>query len=301
VANERSMKWAKWASGILTSVYKLLTPLTRLLVKSTYFVNRVVTKKHENISTDELSQALEISDVKSSQDKEMLEGILSFGEKEVSDIMISRVDVTDIEYHASWESVLETIRTTGYSRIPVYDTTQDAIKGVLYSKDLLPYIDRTDSNFAWQRFVRDAYFVPESRMIDDLLEDFRRKKIHIAIVVDEFGGTQGIVTLEDIIEEIMGDIEDEYDDSKKFYTRLDPDTYIFEGKTPLADFCRITGVDEDELGDIDEVETLAGLILTLKGDFPKDKEAFVLGRLRFLVLEVERRRITAIRVHILPQ
>ncbi len=302
IANGRMMAWALGAAPMLTAIYRLVSPIARMMVRSTTIVNRVVTKKHENISTDELSQALNMSDVSAGKDKEMLEGILSFGEKEVHDIMISRVDVTAIEYHAGWDSVLATIRDSGYSRIPVYDTTQDSIKGILYSKDLLPYMGKADDNFRWQHLIRPAYFVPESRMLDDLLEDFRKKKIHIAVVVDEFGGTQGIVTLEDVIEEIVGDIDDEYDDDKKFYRRLDADTYIFEGKTPLADFCRITGVDEDEelQGDFEDIETLAGLLLTLKGDFPRDKEAFVLGRIRFLVMGVERHRITRIRVHVIP-
>lgn len=303
VANDRMLSWARGASGALSVIYKLVSPVARLMVKGTTVVNRVVTKKHESISTDDLSQALDMSDVKAGQDKEMLEGILSFGEKEVHDIMISRVDVTAIEYHSDWEDVLAIIRDSGYSRIPVYDTSQDTIKGILYSKDLLPYIGKADGTFRWQNLLREAYFVPESRMIDDLLEDFRRKKIHIAVVVDEFGCTQGIVTLEDIIEEIVGDIDDEYDDDTKFFRRLDPDTYIFEGKTPLADFCRITGVEEDEeIGDrFEDVETLAGLLLTLKGDFPREKETFELGRIRFLVMDVERHRITKVRVHIIPR
>ncbi len=303
IANGRMMAWSRSVASPLTLIFNLVSPLARLMVRSTAIVNRIVTKKHENISTDELSQALNMSDVSAGKDKEMLEGILSFGEKEVHDIMISRVDVTAIEYHADWESVLATIRHSGYSRIPVYDTTQDSIKGILYSKDLLPHMGRADNSFHWQHLIRPAYFVPESRMIDDLLEDFRRKKIHIAVVVDEFGGTQGIVTLEDIIEEIVGDIDDEYDEDKKFYRRLDSDTYVFEGKTPLADFCRITGIDEEEEfhGEFEDVETLAGLLLTLKGDFPHDKETFVLGRIRFLVMGVERHRITRVRVHVIPQ
>ena len=302
VANGRMLSWARNASPVLTFIYKMVNPMAGLMVRSTGIVNRIVTKKGQNISTDELSQALNMSDVKAGKDKEMLEGILTFGEKEVHDIMISRVDVTDIEYHADWNTVLTTIRETGYSRIPVYDTTQDSIKGILYSKDLLPYLRHADDKFQWQHLIRPAYFVPESRMLDDLLEDFRRKKIHIAVVVDEFGGTQGIVTLEDVIEEIVGDIDDEYDDDKKFYRRIDSDTYIFEGKTPLADFCRITGVDEEtEFQDnFEDVETVAGLLLTLKGDFPHEKETFVLGRIRFLVMGVERHRITRVRVHVIP-
>lgn len=301
VAKQNPMRWALKASSGLMVMYRFVKPISTLMVRSTSRVNRMVAKKRESLSTDELSQALEISDVKAGKDKEMLEGILSFGEKEVSDIMISRVDVTAVEYHAQWDEVVSVILRTGYSRIPVYDTNQDTIKGILYSKDLLPYMNNTDPSFAWQRLLREAYFVPESRMIDDLLEDFRRKKIHIAVVVDEYGGTQGIVTLEDIIEEIVGEIDDEYDDDAKLYKRLGNDTYIFDAKVSLVDFCRITGVDEDDFGDIGEAETLAGLLLAIKGDFPMKKESLVAGRCRFLVLEIQRHRITSVRVRVMDE
>jgi gliding motility-associated protein GldE len=278
VAKGRKKKWALFAAGPLTVVYNIVGPLAKLMARSTTLVNRVITKRADSISTDELSQALEISDVKSEQDKEMLEGILSFGEKEVSEIMVSRIDVTDIDWNSSWSEVVETILQSGFSRIPVYDKTQDNIKGVLYSKDLIPYIGKRDDSFKWQNLLRPAFFIPESKMIDDLLEDFRRKKTHIAIVVDEYGCTQGIVTLEDILEEIVGDIDDEYDEEDKLYQQLSEDTYVFEAKISLSDFCRVTGVEEEEFGEIGEVETLAGLILSLKGDFPTKNESVVGGR-----------------------
>lgn len=300
VARGRTLAWVKASSGLLSMFYRICSPLARLMVRSTAIVNRVIVKKNETISTDELEKALEISDLKDGKDKEMLEGILSFGEKEVCEIMIPRIDVTAIEYHDSWSSVLDTITATGYSRIPVYDTSQDSIRGILYSKDLLPHIERTDQNFRWQSLLREPYFVPESKMIDDLLEDFRKRKMHIAIVVDEYGGTRGIVTLEDIIEEIVGQIDDEYDHEEKRYRKIGPDTYIFDAKIPLGDFCRITGVDDEELGEDVEAETLAGLLLEIKGDFPQRKESFVRGRCHFLVLDIERHRITRVRVSIVP-
>ena len=212
--------------------------------------------------------------------------------------MIPRIDITAIEYHDSWKEVLSTITRTGYSRIPVYDTSQDSIRGILYSKDLLPFIEREDENFEWQKLLREPYFVPESRMLDDLLEDFRKRKMHIAIVVDEYGGTRGIVTLEDIIEEIVGQIDDEYDHEEKMYRKIGPDTYIFDAKIPLGDFCRIVGIDDSELGEDVEAETLAGLLLEIKGDFPLRKETFVKGRCHFLVLDMERHRITSVRVSV---
>lgn len=300
VARGRTLQWVLFSAPGVTALYRFTGPLAKLMVKSTTIVNKIITKKSQTISTDELEQALKISDIKEGQEKEMLEGILSFGEKEVSDIMISRVDVTAIEYHDSWKTAIETIKTSGFSRIPVYDKSQDTIKGVLYSKDVLPYLERNDDGFEWQKLLRPAYFVPESRMIDDLLEDFRKKKIHIAIVVDEYGGTRGIVTLEDVIEEIVGEIDDEYDETSDSYKKIGPDRYIFDGKTPLADFCRIIGVDEERLGDVGEAETLAGLLLEIKGDFPTTKEILTRSGIRFQVIQVERHRITKIKVTVEP-
>lgn len=300
VARGRAMRWVLRFSGFVMALYKITAPFSALMVKSSGVVHRMVSKKHESVSADELSQALEISDVSAGAEKDILEGILSFGEKNAGDIMVSRVDITDIEWHTPFPEVVQTILRTGYSRIPVYDDTQDNIRGILYSKDLLPYIGTQGEDFAWQNLLRKPYFVPESRMIDDLMEDFRTKKIHIAVVVDEYGGTRGIVTLEDILEEIVGDIDDEYDDDRKLYSRLNDDTYVFEAKTPLTDFCRITGVEEDEFGDYaDDAETLAGLLLAVKGDFPAKKESLVAGRCRFLVLDIQKHRIISVRVKVM--
>lgn len=296
VARNRTVKWVKMASGPLIFLYHITGPLAKFMVKSSVLINKVVTKKDENLSTDELEKALQISDIKEGEDKEMLEGILSFGEKEASDIMISRVDITAIEYHDSWSEAMEVILKSGYSRIPVYDTSQDTIRGILYSKDLLPYIGKQNDNFRWQTLLRQPYFVPESRRIDDLLEDFRKRKIHIAIVVDEYGGTQGMVTLEDIIEEIVGEIDDEYDEQTSVYKKVNANTYIFDAKVPLGEFCHIVNVDEDELGDTGDAETLAGLLLEIKGDFPTMKEVLERGPFRFQVIQKERHRITKVKV-----
>lgn len=297
VARGRTMKWVRMAASGINVMFDLFGPVAKLMVKSTFIVNRVITKKEENISTDELEKALEIADVEEGKDKEMLEGILSFGEREAREVMISRVDITALEMHESWEQAMAVILDSGYSRIPVYDKTPDTIKGVLYSKDLLPYIGKDDRP-AWQSLLREAYFVPESRMLDDLLEDFRRRKIHIAIVIDEYGCTQGIVTLEDIIEEIVGDIDDEYDETDVSYRKIDEDTYIFEAKIALPDFCRALDIDEDTLGDTGDVETLAGLLLEIKGDFPVAKEVFRRGPLSMQVVQMERHRILKVKVTI---
>lgn len=296
VARNRTVKWVKMASSPLMILYHLTGPLAKFMVKSSVLINKVVTKKDENLSTDELEKALQISDIKEGEDKEMLEGILSFGEKEASDIMISRVDITAIEYHDSWSEAMEVILKSGYSRIPVYDTSQDTIRGILYSKDLLPYIGKQNDTFRWQTLLRQPYFVPESRRIDDLLEDFRKRKIHIAIVVDEYGGTQGMVTLEDVIEEIVGEIDDEYDEQTSVYKKVNANTYIFDAKVSLGEFCHIVDVDEDVLGDTGDAETLAGLLLEIKGDFPTMKEVLERGPFRFQVIQKERHRITKVKV-----
>ena len=300
VARGRSVKWAVMAAPGLGLMSKIFSPISSVLVKSSVVIKKLVAKKQENVTTDELEKVLEISDVEEGKDKEMLEGILTFGDKNASEIMVSRVDVTDIEYHAEFSEVVDIIVKSGYSRIPVYDRSQDTIKGILYSKDLLPYIGSEDPKFRWQALIRDAYFVPESRSLDDLLEDFRKKKMHMAIVIDEYGDTQGIVTLEDVIEEIVGEIDDEYDESTALYRKLSNNTYVFDAKIPIGDFCRVMDVEEDVLGDIGESETLAGLMLEIKGDFPENKESLQRGPFRFLIMQMEKHRITKIRVSMIP-
>ncbi len=301
-ANSYNLTWTKFATGGISFLMRVFKPLSSLLMCSSIIVNKVVTKKTQNISTDELSQALKITNVSAEEEKEILEGILKFGDKTVEEIMTPRVDITDIDIDCSFDEVMEIVISSGYSRLPVYNETQDNIKGVLYSRDLLPYIGKNVENFQWQTLIREPYFVPESRMIDDLLEDFRKLKIHLAIVVDEFGGTQGIVTLEDVLEEIVGDINDEYDEEEVNYQRLPDDTYIFDGKTLLTDFFKITELNEDDYAEITEdSESLAGMLLNLKGDFPKKKEPLVYGRCRFLVLDITHHRIASVRVKVMPE
>ena len=272
-----------------------------MLVGSTSIVNRVVTKHAQAITTDDLSQALEITSDASESDKDILEGILHYGETQASEIMTPRIDLTDLDINMTFDRVMDVVIESGYSRMPVYEGTEDNIRGILYSRDLLPYIGKSDSDFDWRTLLREPYFVPESRMIDDLLEDFRKRKQHMAIVVDEYGGTRGIVTMEDVLEEIVGDIEDEYDTPEITYKRLRDNTFVFEGKTLLTDFFRITDLNEDDYADVTEdAETLAGMLLAIKGDFPKDKEPLVYGRCRFLVLNVTDHRIASVRVKVMP-
>ena len=295
-ANLKPVVWARKSCKGLSLLEKIFSPLANFLVRSTHIVNKRIVRKNTNISMNELSQALEMTNVEANDEKEMLEGIIKFGGKTVEEVMTARVDITDIEMRTDFKQLLDTIIETGYSRLPVYDTTEDDIKGIIYSKDLLPYIGQ-EASFDWHKLMRRAYFVPETKMIDDLLEEFRTKKIHMAIVVDEFGGTSGIVTMEDILEEIVGDISDEYDEEENNYTKIDENTYIFEGKILLNDFYKITGLDENEFGDkAEDAETLAGLILDIKEDFPKIKEQIDYGRCQFIVLELDKRRIGKVKV-----
>lgn len=301
VANSNNMRWARFAIGGLGAMIGLFHPLSSILVRSTGLVKRVVSKRQHDVTTDELSKALEITDVKASDDKEMLEGILRFGDTTAAEVMTPRVDMTDIDISCSFDEVMHIVLDSGYSRLPVYKESQDDIQGVLYARDLLPYIGKADPDFDWRKLLRKPYFVPESRMIDDLLEDFRGRHLHMAIVVDEFGGTQGIVTLEDVLEEIVGDINDEYDVEEMTYKRLPDDTYIFEGKTILSEFFRITGLNEEDYEAVTtDCETLAGMLLAIRGDFPKEKESLVYGRCRFLILDITNHRITSVRVKVMP-
>ena len=279
-SNTNPLRWARFATGGISFFMKLFWPLSSILVKSTKIVNKVVTRQSRNITTDELGQALEIADVEDRPDKEMLEGILRFGDTNAAAIMTPRIDITGLDYDMTFREVLRITIEKGYSRMPVFGDSQDDIRGVLYARDLLPYIPAGGETAP---------------------EDFRKLKIHIAIVVDEYGGTRGVVTLEDVLEEIVGDINDEYDDEEKTYRRLPDDTYIFEGKTLLNDFFRITGLDADAYRPVaEDSETLAGMLLAIKGDFPKEKEPLVYGRCRFLILDIEHHRITSVRVKVMP-
>lgn len=301
-AKSNNRTWALMAAPLLEGGVKLFYPLSSILVKSSGIVKRVVTKETTSVTADDLSQALEIAHVSDEDNKDMLEGILKFGDTTASEVMTPRIDVTGLDVEMDFAEVMNVVIESGFARLPVYENSMDNIKGVLYSRDLLPYVGKTHEKFEWRKLMREPYFVPESRMIDDLLEDFRTRRVHLAIVVDEFGGTQGIVTLEDVLEEIVGDIDDEYDDEKKPYRRLPDDTYIFEGKTLLNDFFRITDLDENDYKEVTEdCDTLAGMLLAIKGDFPKDKESIVYGRCRFLVLSVRQHRIVNVRVKVMSE
>lgn len=287
------------AAPTLLNIQKICKPLAALLVHSTSTINKTLAKKKYDISVDELSKALELTSKAIPEEKEMLAEIIKFYNKTADEIMTSRLDMEDLDIKANFKEVIDTIIKCGYSRIPVYSGTEDNIKGILYIKDLLPYLDKPET-FRWQSLIRPAYFVPETKKIDDLLEEFRTNKIHMAIVVDEFGGTSGIVTMEDILEEIVGEISDEYDEDEKQYIRLADGSYIFEAKIQLTDFFRATDTDPAEFEKItEEVETLAGLLLEIKGDFPRRREVIEYKNYRFQILEMDNRRILKVKFNVI--
>jgi gliding motility-associated protein GldE len=277
---------------------QLFWPIGTLLLGSGIIAERFVQRREYDISADELEQALDMTDKEEIRDeKEMLEGIIRFSDEMVKEIMTSRQDIVDIDIKSSFKDVIDNIVENNYSRIPVYQGSIDNIRGILYIKDLLPHIGKANS-FRWQTLIRPAHFVPETKKIDDLLREFQTNKVHIAIVVDEFGGTSGIITLEDILEEIVGEISDEYDEEDNGYVKLDYKTYVFEGKTKIVDLCRILSLDDDYFEKFDEADTLAGLLLELKGDFPGIHEKFEFGNLMFEILKKEQRRIARVKVTI---
>lgn len=276
---------------------KLFWPIETILLKSGAFAEKVLQKENRQLSIDDLEQALELTDKSDIKDEQsMLQGIIRFGDETAKEVMTSRQDIIDLDIRCSYEDVLKCIVDNNYSRIPVYQDNKDNIRGVLYIKDLLPHLSKP-ANFRWQSLIRPPYFVPETKKIDDLLREFQENKVHIAIVVDEFGGTSGIVTLEDILEEIVGEINDEYDEEEHNYTKLDANSYIFEGKTLLNDFTKILNLPDDEFDDIEgDADSLAGLLLEIKGDFPAVHEILKYKRYTFEVLEIVERRISKVKV-----
>ncbi len=250
-----------------------------------------------DLSVEDLSKALQLNTEDISEEKEMLKGIISLYNKTAIEIMTARLDIADIDIRSNFKQVLEYVVNVGYSRIPVYLKSQDNIKGILYIKDLLPHIDKPDT-FRWQSLIRPAFFVPETKKIDDLLEEFRTNKIHMAIVVDEFGGTSGIVTLEDILEEIVGEINDEYDDEEPVCEEISAGIFMLEAKISLSDFFKLTGIDPKAFEkQTEEVDTLAGLILELKGDFPEQNEIIKFNSYRFEICDISERRIQKVKFY----
>ncbi len=276
----------------------LLYPLAFILIRTSSRVSRLASKGAE-ISIEELADAVDLTDTGSEEEQKMLSGIISFGQTEVVEIMHSRVDITGIEYDTKFDEVCRTIVETGYSRIPVYGDDLDDVRGVLYVKDLLPHIAKGD-DFEWQTLLRKPYFVPEHMMIDDLLKKFQKKKIHIAIVVDEYGATQGLISLEDILEEVVGEITDESDDDEdRLYEKIGENTYIFDAKIHIGEFIRAIGYDEDAFADVEgHAETLAGLMMELKRDLPRRGDELQSHGVKFFIATMDGRRVDKVKVEV---
>ena len=296
-SRQTPLKFCRRVVGGVMFLRKLFWPLETILIRSGMLAEKVMQKENRQLSVDDLEQALELTDKNDiKEEQSMLQGIIRFGDETAKEVMTSRQDIVDLDIRSSYADVLKCIVENNYSRIPVYQDNTDNIRGVLYIKDLLPHLGKPAS-FRWQSLIRPPYFVPETKKIDDLLREFQDNKVHIAIVVDEFGGTCGIVTLEDILEEIVGEINDEFDEDEKTYSKLNYNTYLFEGKTLLSDFCRILQIDDDEFSDVEgDADTLAGLLLEIKGDFLSIHEKIDYVNNTFEVVGLEERRISRVKV-----
>lgn len=298
-STHNAMKFARFIAIPLYYTVKLFKPVNSILIFSTSFINNRIHAYNSHISVDELSQALELtSKTELKDDTDILKGIVKFGNKSVVEIMRSRVDVISLDIDSGYNEVLNLITETGFSRIPVFSETFDNIKGILYIKDLLPHAHK-GAAFRWQSIIRPPFYVPETKKIDDLLEEFQKNKVHMAIVVDEYGGTSGIVTLEDVLEEIVGEITDEFDEDEKFYTKISDNKYLFDGKTLINDFYKVTGQEDGVFDDVKgEADTLAGLILELKGEIPAKNDIITCKNYVFSIEAVDNRRIKQIKVEI---
>ena len=296
-AGHHPLRFCRSAVSGIMFCRKLFYPIASIVMRSGKLTERIAQKNNHVLSVDDLEQALELTAKEEIREEQrMLEGIVRFGDETAKEIMTSRQDVVDLDFKSSFAEVLRCILANNYSRIPVYQDNSDNVRGILYIKDLLPHLSK-GSNFRWQSLIRPPYFVPETKKIDDLLREFQENKVHIAIVVDEFGGTSGIVTLEDILEEIVGEINDEYDEDEKSYMRINANTFVFEGKTLLSDFYRIMKIDDDLFEDVEgDADTLAGLLLEIKGDFPKLHEKIDYQNITFEILDMEERRISKVKV-----
>lgn len=296
-SRQNPLAFCRRCVGGISICRRVFWPLETILLRSGILAEKVVQKENHVLSVDDLEQALELTDKNDIKDeRSMLKGIIRFGDETAKEVMTSRQDIVDLDIKCSYADVLKCIVENNYSRIPVYQENEDNIRGVLYIKDLLPHLSKP-ATFRWQSLIRPPYFVPETKKIDDLMREFQENKVHIAIVVDEFGGTSGIVTLEDILEEIVGEINDEYDEDTKSYSKLNYNTYLFEGKTLLSDFCKVLSVDDDEFVDVEgDADTLAGLLLEIKGDFPSMHEKIDYKNYTFEVMEIDQRRISKVKV-----
>lgn len=287
----------------LSVLDSLLSPITKPMRSITLNLHKRYGKQKSDISVDHLSQALELSNKEETtqEEQKILQGIVTFGNTDTRQVMKNRMDIFALNEEQPYDEVLQEIIEQGYSRIPVFKESIDNITGILYVKDLIPYLDR--KTLDWQSLKRDVYFVPENKKLDDLLNEFKEMKMHLAIVVDEYGGTSGLISLEDIIEEIVGEISDEFDDEDLIFSKLDDKTFVFEGKTPLKDFYKVIEVEnpeifEDKKG---EAETLAGFLLEISKGFPKKREVINFHNYAFTIEAFEGKRIKRIKLTIEDQ
>jgi gliding motility-associated protein GldE len=302
LANREPVTMANLMVRPLLFLVWLFKPLSFLLVRSTSLIDKRLVSKGHNISVSELSDAIEITvdETVPADEKMILKGIASFVEREASEIMQSRVNVTAIDSEIPFRDMMKVVMESGYSRIPVYEETLDKITGILYIKDLLPFLHEEDKP-DWIKLLRPAFFVPENKRINDLLQEFREKKIHLAIVVDEYGGTSGIITLEDIIEEIVGEISDEFDkeDYQFRHKRISSKSYLFEAKTPLSDLCKIVGISEGVFDEVrGESDSIGGLILELEGKIPEKGEVIKYRNFKFTIMDATSRMIKEVKIMI---
>lgn len=301
-ANQRALSFARLTATPILWLSKILSPLSFMLLQMSRLVESRMQRKGYNVSIEELNQALEIttsSEKTSDDEKEILKGIVNFSTITVKKIMQVRMDICAADIEWNFHELLRYVNEMGYSRMPVYRETIDKIEGILYVKDMLPHLDE-DEHFEWQQLIRrNVFFIPENKRIDQLMKDFQAKRVHMAIVVDEYGGTAGLITLEDIIEEIIGDINDEFDTHDVTYKRVDANTYFFEGKTLLIDFCRILGIDENTFDEVrGESESLGGLLLELFARMPRVGEKKRFKNFVFTVMSADKKRIKNVRVFI---
>lgn len=291
----KSLQFSRFAASSMSKVQVLFTPISKPLVFLGSRLTKSMRRKTYDLSADELSKAIQLT-TETSEEQGLLNEIVKFYSKTASEVMTPRVDIVALEYHTPYSEVLRFVIDKGYSRIPVYDDRIDDMKGILYIKDLLPHLSEGD-DFHWQSLLRPVFYVPDSKRVDRLLEDFREQKIHVGIVVDEFGGTSGLVTMEDLLEEIVGEISDEYDDDDRLY-RQEPDgSYVLDAKLSLVDFIRIVKIEESPMIEEmkEEVDTIGGLLLEIKGEFPIVGEEIVVDEHRFIILEMGRRRISMVK------
>ncbi|PKK35765.1 magnesium/cobalt efflux protein [Siphonobacter sp. SORGH_AS_0500] len=300
-ANQNPIKFLKITAPVIEAAQVIFKPISIPLMSISNMIEKRVQRKGYTITAEELSHALEITTGKdtSLEQKEILRGIVNFSSISARQIMRSRMDITAFDIELDFHELMDKINKSGYSRVPVYRGSIDKIEGILYIKDLLPYIDQ-DESFNWQETLRPVYFIPESKKIDDLLHDFQEKRVHVAIIVNEYGETEGLITLEDIIEEIVGDIRDEYDEEEIQYTKIDDNTYVFEGKTSLNDVTKVLSMDSEIFDTVrGDSESLGGLLLELFGRLPKVNEEVMHQYFTFRVLAADQKRIKKVRVSVL--